>query len=318
MGLVGAFKNLLYFFPKPTQSNSDYREDFLALVKVIEEYRGAGLLTHFPNMIKKELLSDNLDVTKATLDELKKAKKKVREKFLAALMLDGANHDKYGDLKRSIQENYVTGMSKYPVSLEVVLRILNAYVPPAGWNRRMKQDGGGDSRAMFTQTGNDTWKKNITCHKCGKKGLLAQECKSKKEPDQVHPKVEEEESDEDKDKNIFAQHKAKGVVNKNYLLLDNQSLVDQIANPDLLTNIRKSPKPIVVHCNVGKTKTDLKGKLGDMTVHHNPMRIANVLSLHSVKQKHQVTYNSWDHDGVFIVHTPMGVVEFKPSEKGLH
>jgi hypothetical protein len=82
MGLVGAIKKLLYFFQKPMQSNSDYHEDFLALVKVIEE--GAGLLTHFPNMIKKELLSDNLDVAKETLDEMKKTKKKLQEKFLAA------------------------------------------------------------------------------------------------------------------------------------------------------------------------------------------------------------------------------------------
>jgi hypothetical protein len=256
------------------------------LVEDIEEYGGARLLTHFPNMIKKELLSDNLDVTKATLDELKKAKKKVQEKFLAALMLDGANCDKYGDLKRSIQENYVTGTSEYPVSPEVVLCILNAYVPTTGWNRCMKQDGVGDSGAMFAQTDNDTWKKNITCHKCGEKGHSAWECKSKKEPDQVHANVEEEESDEDKDENIFAQHKAKGLVNKNYLLLDNQSTVDQIANPGLLTNIRKSQKLIVVHCNVGKKKTDLEDKLGDMRVHHNPKSIANVLSLHLVKQKH--------------------------------
>jgi hypothetical protein len=139
MGLVGAFKNLLYFSQKPTQSNLDYHEDFLALVEVIEEYGGAVSLTHFPNMIKKELLSDNLDVTKATSDELlKKAKKKVGEKFLVALVLNGANCDKYGNLKRSIQENYMTGTSKYPVSPEVVLRILNAYIPPAGWNRCMK------------------------------------------------------------------------------------------------------------------------------------------------------------------------------------
>ncbi len=70
VGLVGAFKNLLYFFQKPMQSNSNYHEDFLVVVEVNEEYRGAGLLTHFPNMIKRELLSDNLDVTKATLDEM--------------------------------------------------------------------------------------------------------------------------------------------------------------------------------------------------------------------------------------------------------
>ncbi len=62
------------------------------------------MLTHFPNMIKKELLSDNLNITKATPDEMKKAKKKVREKFIAALMLDGANRDKYGNIKRSMQD----------------------------------------------------------------------------------------------------------------------------------------------------------------------------------------------------------------------
>ncbi len=82
------------------------------------------------------------------------------------------------------------------------------------------------------------------------------------------------------------QHKAKGAVNKNCLLLDNQSTVNQIANPDRLMNIRKSQKPIVVHCNVGKMKTELEGKLGNMTVHHNPKSIANVPSLHLVKQKH--------------------------------
>jgi hypothetical protein len=72
----------------------------------------------------------------------------------------------------------------------------------------------------------------------------------------------------------------------------------------------------MVHCNTWKTKTDLEGELGDMTVHHNLKSIANVLSLHLVKQKHRVTYDSWDRNGVFVMHTPKGVVEFKPSEQG--
>ncbi len=79
---------------------------------------------------------------------------------------------------------------------------------------------------VFAQTKNDTWKKNITCHKCGKKGHLAWECKSKNKPEQVHANLEEEDSDKDKDENLFVQHKTRGVVNKNYLLLDNQSTVD--------------------------------------------------------------------------------------------
>jgi len=35
MSIVGAIKNLLYLFQKPTQTNSDYQEDFMALVEVI-------------------------------------------------------------------------------------------------------------------------------------------------------------------------------------------------------------------------------------------------------------------------------------------
>jgi hypothetical protein len=49
--------------------------NFLTLVKVIEEYGGPKSLTHFPNMIKKELLSDNNDVTNATANQMKKAKR---------------------------------------------------------------------------------------------------------------------------------------------------------------------------------------------------------------------------------------------------
>ncbi len=37
MSIVGALKNLLYFFQKPKKSNLDFHEDFMALVEVIEE-----------------------------------------------------------------------------------------------------------------------------------------------------------------------------------------------------------------------------------------------------------------------------------------
>jgi len=46
-------------------------------------------------MIKKELLSKNImDLSKASADDLKEARGVVREKFLAALMLNGANASK--------------------------------------------------------------------------------------------------------------------------------------------------------------------------------------------------------------------------------
>jgi hypothetical protein len=88
--------------------------------------------------------------------------------------------------------------------------------------------------------------------------------------------------DPDNGENIFAQQKLKGMVNENYLLLDNQSRVNQIANPNMLKNIRKTSKPIKIHCNAGMSKTELEGELGGMTVYHNSNGIANVLSLKSV------------------------------------
>ena len=80
-------------------------------------------------------------------------------------------------------------------------------------------------------------------------------------------------------------------------------------------NIRKAKNPIMVHCNNILSYTNLEGNLGSMTMYHNPYDIASVLSLEWIKGKHRVTYNSWDCDSVFKVHTKKGVVEFKPSEK---
>jgi hypothetical protein len=97
----------------------------MALVEVIKKYAGAGSLTYFPNMIWKELSCN--DIAKATHNNLKEAKRIVRDKFLAALMLNGANASQYNELKHSMSENYVTETSKYPKSPDIALCILNAY-----------------------------------------------------------------------------------------------------------------------------------------------------------------------------------------------
>jgi hypothetical protein len=91
--IVEAIKKMLYYFQKPSQSNSDYHEDFMAMVEVIEEYGGAGLLMYFPAMIKKELKTNSLTISGATSAQMEEAKKTLREKFLAVLMWNGANQD---------------------------------------------------------------------------------------------------------------------------------------------------------------------------------------------------------------------------------
>jgi hypothetical protein len=99
MAIVVVIKNLFYFFQKTEQLNADYHEDFMAMLKGIEEYGGAGSMTHFPNMLKQELETNGTDLSKATSEQLKEGKKTICEKFLAALMLSGANVAKYNNLK---------------------------------------------------------------------------------------------------------------------------------------------------------------------------------------------------------------------------
>ena len=133
---------------------------------------------------------------------------------------------------------------------------------------------------MFAQTDNDNWKADIKCYKCGEKGHLAWECTKKKtkEAEQMHATIAEEEGqDLDKGENIFVQSGTRGGVNRSYVLLDNQSIINQILNHNLLDNIRKTKNPITVHCNNGSSYTNLEGDLGGMTMYHNAYGIANVL-----------------------------------------
>jgi hypothetical protein len=155
---------------------------------------------------------------------VKEGKKTVCDKFLAALMLSGANGAKYNDLKQSMKENFVTGTSKYPESSEAVLRILNAYQPPAGWNK-CRQKAGATSKegAIFAQSdgGDNSWKSRLTYYKkCGKQGHIARGCHKKEEKqDQMHITIKEKQDaskeDPDHGENIFVQKKEGGVINKN-------------------------------------------------------------------------------------------------------
>ncbi len=127
-----------------------------------------------------------------------------------------------------------------------------------------------------------------------------------------------EEENLDQGENIFAQKKEGGVVNKKWVLLNSQSTADQVANPGLLTNIRKAKNLVIIHCNAGSTYSTLEGEFRNVTVKHNPHSIVNVLLLYEAKQRHRMTYDSKDQEGVFQVHTDEGIIEFKPSAWRLH
>ena len=112
-----------------------------------------------------------------------------------------------------------------------------------------------------------------------------------------------EEEDLDSEENIFVQKKERGMVCKDWVLLDSQSTVNQLSNRALFKYIRKTENPPTIHCNTGSACSTLKEEFGNMTVKHNPYGIANVLSLHGTKQRHKVTCDSEDRGEMLLVHS---------------
>ncbi len=107
-------------------------------------------------------------------------------------------------------------------------------------------------------------------------------------------------------------------INSDLVLLDSQSTADLFTNPVHVQNIHPTKNTIQVHCNSGTMATTREANFGDTPVYFNSRGIANVLSLYCLGRKFRVNYDSADRDGAFQVHTKQGIVEFKPTPKGLH
>ena len=80
-----------------------------------------------------------------------------------------------------------------------------------------------------------------------------------------------------------------------WLLLDIQSMVDFIANPKMLLNIRKARSEDAkrVHCNSRVKVVDRDGELsGYGTVWYEPTGIANIISMSRATKKFRVVFDS--------------------------
>ena len=117
---------------------------------------------------------------------------------------------------------------------------------------------------------------------------------------------------------LIAQTNARSSIDPDFLLLDSQSTINLFSNPHHVDNVRPAEHPIQVHCNKGIMPATNVADFGTNEVYVNQDGIANVLSLFLLGKKHHITYDSHDRGGVFKVHTSQGIMEFKPTSKGLH
>ena len=103
MATVASHKKLFTFFQRDGMDNSSYHREFVALVETIETYGGLGAIGITPTFVAQKLRDMHtagtcVNPASPTAAELAVANSSAREEFLAALMLSGANRERYGPL----------------------------------------------------------------------------------------------------------------------------------------------------------------------------------------------------------------------------
>ena len=107
----------------------------MAHVETLETYGGIGVVGVVPTFLTTKIknLADagNIaDASNPTVVEQALAVSSVRDEFLAALMLSGANRERFGALRSDLKNQYGYGKDCYPKTTDTCLSLLNRWQPP--------------------------------------------------------------------------------------------------------------------------------------------------------------------------------------------
>ena len=141
MATVASHKRLFTYYQQDGVDNHTYHREFLSFVETIETYGGVGAVGVIPTFLKEKIKDFHaqglvVDPNKPTSDERALAVSAVREEYLAALMLSGANRDKFSLLRTDLQNQYGYGNDLYPKSTDQCLSLLNRWTVAPTRSRR--------------------------------------------------------------------------------------------------------------------------------------------------------------------------------------
>ena len=128
--MVASQKCLYTYYQRDGVDNHTYHCEFMSFVETIETYGGLGAIGVIPVLLEekiKELHKQGLiaDATTPTDDERALAVGAVCEEYLAALMISGANCDRFSLLCTDLQNQYGYGNDLYPKTTDQFLSLLN-------------------------------------------------------------------------------------------------------------------------------------------------------------------------------------------------
>jgi len=134
MATVASYKKLFTYYQKDGVDNHTFHGEFVAHVETLETYGGVGVVGVVPTFLTekiKQLAADGLiaDPDNPTDSERALAVSSFRDGFLAALMLSGANRDRFGALRTDLKNQYGYGDDRYPMTIDNCLSLLNRWQP---------------------------------------------------------------------------------------------------------------------------------------------------------------------------------------------
>ncbi len=130
MATVASHKHLFTYYQKDGVDNHMYNREFLAHVETLETYGGIGVVGVVPTFLSakiKELADSGAIANAMNSSDAGRAIAiaAVRDEYLVVLMLSSAHHERFGELRTDLKNQYGYGDDRYPKTMDTCLSLLN-------------------------------------------------------------------------------------------------------------------------------------------------------------------------------------------------
>jgi hypothetical protein len=280
--LQGAKKQVELYYKGYNGETTEYVENFMALVGVVETYGGAYGCE--PGLVRAQLSKQGValaDLDNPDPKELKDAKTMCHEEYLLCMILRGADQSRYAKLKDNLSNDMTKGVDNFPKTIVEAMRLMTNYKVPL-WVPRIRAEAG--EGVAFVRTGGRAGEARassagtIECWHCGKQGHIKNNCPELADNGGAELAVQHlsvEECDDGhglltaqgKVGRTLAQHSGKGVqglLSPDHIYIDTCGSYASTPYKNILGSLKEQQWGLCGHTNLGSMMMDQAGSLGAM------------------------------------------------------